>query len=101
MKNMELKTTTQRFMPLVINLASLTASVVSAKACGNLSNKYEKKNKKFLSRTFQGIKGVSALAGVISTVSLPYTIFGATQKYKYTPEEIDTLLNEPFTEGDL
>ena len=90
---MELKTTTQRFMPLVINLASLAASVVSAAACENLSEKYEKKNKKLLSGIFKGLNGVSAMAGVISTVCLPFTIGGATQKYKYTPEEIDDQLN--------
>lgn len=90
---MERKTTTQRFMPLVINLASMAASIASSAACDQLSEKYEKKNKKFLSKIFKGLGVVSSLTIVISTVSLPFTVGAATQKYNYTPEELDDELN--------
>ena len=93
MQNMEMKTTSERFMPLVINLASVAASIVGTAACETLSKKLEKKNKKFLSKAIGGVGNVSTIGLTVSTLCLPFTAVMATQKYNYTADDLDNELH--------
>lgn len=90
---MELKTTSERFMPLVINLASIAASIVGTAVCETLSKKLEKKNKKFLSKAIEGVGNASAIGISVSTLCLPFTAVMATQKYNYTADDLDNELH--------